>query len=247
MSFIYNHIKINEEKLKVGVYCPAFYCDPLYIEYNKKVFNHFGINVNYVTSGSRHGEILNTLSREENVDYLCFVDVDAIPLSPNVLETLIGRIYNKNAIIGIEQTSNNHRHEADKLIALSHAIERGENISKHISPANNDKNLTNHEETYAGPAFFLIAKETYKTLGEPSYLETYRSDCGEELSYVAREKGFEVKYIHFSHCVQPKWHLKENIKFGIGSSYEDLVYHNFQSRASTSLDMFIEKCKEVLN
>ena len=35
-EFIYNHIKINEEKLKVGVYCPAFYCDPLYIEYNKK-------------------------------------------------------------------------------------------------------------------------------------------------------------------------------------------------------------------
>ena len=92
-----------------------------------------------------------------------------------------------------------------------------------------------------------LAKETYKTLGEPSYLETYRSDCGEELSYVAREKGFEVKYIRFSRCVQPEWHLKENIKFGIGSSYEDLVYHNFQSRESTSLDMFIKKCKEVLN
>ena len=247
MSFIYNYIEINEEKLKVGVYCPAFNCSPEYLEYNKKVFDHFGININYINSGETHAKILTTLSREEDVDYLCFVDVDAIPLSPDILETFIGRLYNKNAIIGIEQTSNNHSNEIDKQIALRHALSKGENISNHISPSGNINNLTNDDPSYAGPAFFVISKKTYTLLGEPSYAETYRSDCGEELSYIAREKGFEVKYISFSTCIHPMWRLKNNVKFGIGSTYENLVYHNFQARCSTSLNMFVNRCKEVIS
>jgi hypothetical protein len=247
MSFVYNNIKINEENLKVGVYCPAFHCDSLYLEYHKKVFNHFNIKVNYVHEVKLHGEILNEISRKEDVDYLCFVDVDSVPLTSKILETLISRIYNKNAIIGIEQTSNNHRNEADKEMALFHANQRGEKISNHISPRGNHNNLTNDDPCYAGPAFFVISKKIYEVLGEPSYLETYRSDCGEELSYVARDKNAEVKYIKFSHCVEPKWFLKEGVEFGIGSTYEDLVYHNFQARAATHIDLFIEKCKNILN
>lgn len=247
MSFSYNDVKVDGESLKVGVYCPAFFCDPLYMEYHKKVFEHFRTSVNYIHANQRHGETLNQLSRTEEVDYLCFVDVDAIPLAPNILETLISRVHGKNAIIGIEQTSNNHLHETDKLIALTHATRNGDQISGHISPKGNEENLTGHEETYAGPAFFVISKKNYKNLGEPSYLETYRSDCGEELSYIAREKGFDVKYIKFSHCIEPKWHLKEGVEFGIGSTYEDLVYHNFQARSSSSIDLFIEKCKNILS
>ena len=248
MDFNYNTININGESLKVGVYCAAFYCEPAYMEYHQKVFQHFGVNVNYIHDSQYHGEILDRICHTENVDYFCFVDVDAIPLIPNVLEILINRIHGKKAIIGIEQCSNNHVNEGDKLIALANAIKNGQKISTHINPSNNTHNvLEGFEYTYAGPAFFVISKEVYTFLGKPSFLETYRSDCGEEISYIAREKGVEVKYINFSHCIKPMWHLRDDIEFGIGSTYENLVYHNFQARVPSNLPLFIEQCSKILN
>ena len=50
------------------------------------------------------------------------------------------------------------------------------------------------------------------------------------------------------------WKLKDNVKFGIGSEYEGLIFHNFQARMSDidlivnnpRVDYFKKKCMEVL-
>ena len=57
-----------------------------------------------------------------------------------------------------------------------------------IEQHSNREGLKNRGKTYAGPAFFIIFKKVYALLGKPSYMETHRSDCGEELSYAARIK-----------------------------------------------------------
>ena len=41
------------------------------------------------------------------------------------------------------------------------------------------------------------------------------------------------------------WDLKDGVKFGLGSEYEDLVFHNFQARM-LGADSFKKKCNEIL-
>ena len=97
-NFKYNFLTIEGEELKVGVYSPYFeICLPQYMEYQLKVFEKLNVNLNQClhtktcpqTNMVRHGEFLNEISRSEEVDYLVFFDVDAIPLKENFLEILI--------------------------------------------------------------------------------------------------------------------------------------------------------------
>ena len=249
-NFKYNFLTIEGEELKVGVYSPYFEnCLPQYMEYQLKVFEKLNVNLNQClhtktcpqTNMVRHGEFLNEISRSEEVDYLVFFDVDAIPLKENFLEILIKRIHGKKAILGIEQKSNH--------VDVDNAKKWGGFNSKQFSE------LKSTKQCYAGPACFVISKDTYQYLGEPSYNETFRSDCGEELSWIARDKGVEVQYIKFTSCEIPMWPLREGVKFGIASDYEDLVFHNFQARLSDTdllvknprVNYFINKCETVLN
>lgn len=43
----------------------------------------------------------------------------------------------------------------------------------------------------------------------------------------------------------PMWDLDDGIKFGYGTTYNN-IYHSFESRFN-NVDMFINKCNEVLN
>jgi hypothetical protein len=44
---------------------------------------------------------------------------------------------------------------------------------------------------------------------------------------------------------EKKWILTENEKFGIGTNYENRIYHAFESRFNNT-NNFINKCKEIL-
>lgn len=48
-------------------------------------------------------------------------------------------------------------------------------------------NSTNH--VYTGPGYVGLSKELYNAIGRPSFRETPRSDCVEELTWLAEEKG----------------------------------------------------------
>tara|TARA_R110002051_G_scaffold325745_2_gene430761 strand:- start:1824 stop:2555 length:732 start_codon:yes stop_codon:yes gene_type:complete len=230
-DFKYNFLNLEGEELKIGIYSPAFEgCNPDYANYQQQVFDKFNVKINQCIhtkrsprSGTvRHGDFLDEISKSEDVDYIVFFDIDAIPLKEDFLKILIKKAHGKQCILGIEQKSNRINFE--------------------------------NAERYAGPACFVISKNVYNLLGEPSYNETDRSDCGEELSWIAREKGIEVNYIEFTNCAIPMWKLKDNVKFGIGSEYEGLIFHNFQARMSDidlivnnpRVDYFKKKCMEVL-
>ena len=218
----YNYLTREGRQLKIGVYTAYFAnLDPRFISYQKKVFDKFKIEINQILvepnllnkGFNSHGTLLTELSKNEDVDYLVFFDADAIPLKSDFLDIMIDRIYNKYAIIGIEQRTN---HIKDSI-------------------------------PYAGPACFAISKETYIALGQPSYNETSRSDVAEELTHISREKGFEVNMFKFTKCEVPLWELGDGRKFGTASTYEDIMFHNFESRNSEKIEYFVGKCKEVLD
>lgn len=98
---------------------------------------------------------------------------------------------------------------------------------------------------YASPAFLAFSRKTYEILGKPKFIATQRSDCGGEFTHLAIEKGLPIKLMWPTHVSVPKWDLTDKIKFGIGTNYENKIYHQFESR-KTKND-FIRKCNEVIN
>lgn len=111
--------------------------------------------------------------------------------------------------------------------------------SNHIEPQNHP---------YAGPACLGLSKELYSALGRPSFRETSRSDCAEELTWLAEEKGFKVHLLWPSHVVKAKWPLGDNYVFGVGTTYDDLIFHTFEmgKYPIRNSRLFIQQCKSVL-
>lgn len=111
-----------------------------------------------------------------------------------------------------------------------------EQISVHIS-----------DHVFAASFAFCISRESYEKLGRPSFEITPRSDCAQEITHIAQEMGVKVDLIKFSKCIKEHyyWKLLDGRKYGYGSFYEDLIFHNFEARHSLFLDFFLDKCDEI--
>jgi len=127
---------------------------------------------------------------------------------------------------------------------VPNAIEWATNNIGLYSVAQNANHIKNSDD-YASPAFLVFSKATYEILGKPSFVGTKRSDCAQELTHKARELNIEIKLLYPSHVNKPKWKFKNGTYFGIGTTYDGQIYHQFESR-KTSSD-FIKKCKSILN
>ena len=101
------------------------------------------------------------------------------------------------------------------------------------------------EVVYASPAFLIFSKKTYDTIGRPLFVETRRSDVAGELTHKCIEKKLQVKLMWPSSVEEEKWILKNDQKFGRGTTYGDRVYHAFESRMD-NVSLFVNKCKEIL-
>ena len=134
-----------------------------------------------------------------------------------------------------------------------------EKCVQYVSNTNNFIGIaqtTNHIKpgyhVYAGPAFFFISKQTYfDRLGKPSFSETYRSDVGEELSYVAEEKDVEYKCLYPSYFEKSSheggWRLGNYGYFGIGTYFDCGIYHLYQGRFNYYTEFFEKRCDQILN
>lgn len=219
----YNYITRNGKELKIGIYTTYFASlDPRFISYQKKVFDKFGVEVNQILVEP------NLLNRGFN--------------SHGTLLTELSRNEDVDYLIFFD---------ADAIPLKSNFIEviLDRIYGKHsIIGIEQHSNRLPNTIPYAGPACFAISKDTYNLLGQPAYNETTRSDVAEELSYISRDKGVEINFFEFSSCEVPCWPLKNDIYFGIASTYEDLIFHNFESRNNSEhTNRFVKKCKEVLD
>jgi hypothetical protein len=217
----YNYITKDGKKLKIGIYVAYFAnLDSRFISYQKKIFDKFGMEINQIL------------------------------VEPN----LLNRGFNSHGTLLTELSRNE---DVDYLVFFdADAIPLKSNFIDVILDRIHGKHAiigieqrTNHVKDsipYAGPACFAISKETYNELGQPSYNETSRSDVAEELTHICREKGIEINMFKFTKCEIPLWEFGDGRKFGTASTYEDLVFHNFESRNKEKIEYFINKCKEVL-
>lgn len=108
--------------------------------------------------------------------------------------------------------------------------------------------LLDGKNLYIGPFFMAISKTVYKKLGSPCMSSTSIWDIGALLTIIAKFRGdVSIKYWMPSSVDFPKWDLYPERNFGYGTTYENHIYHAFESRWGDSDNIFIKKCKELLD
>lgn len=117
-----------------------------------------------------------------------------------------------------------------------------------MGAAQRASHIRNNNHIYVGPFCMAFKNSVYRELGSPSFMESYRGDVGEEITYRWQEKNHPVVYIYPSDVEQPLWDLIPGVQFGIGTTYENLFYHAFCIRAGGEPQIrFTRKCQEVVD
>lgn len=184
------------------------------VEYQKKVFEHFGLQINQINSPTwpGHGHLVDEHLQKLGDDWDIFIlfDIDCIPLDDKIIQE--GKEWAKKNL-GLFSVAQRHYRKSEMV--------------------------------YASPAFLIFSKKTYDLLGKPSFVETKRSDVAGELTHKCIEKQLLIKLMWPSNVEEEKWILKDNQKFGRGTTYENRVYHAFESRMD-NISCFVNKCKEII-
>lgn len=184
---------------------------------HKSVVDHFELPVNYYDANVGHGAWMDWVCYESQSDIIGFFDADCVPLDKDKVLECVKYVQVNKTFLGIAQVSN------------------------HIPPKTH---------IYAAPAFFLIHKECWKNLNT-SFVETARGDVCEELCYVAESKGIKYRCLFPStferEPVEGLWPLGNYGYYGVGTTFENTVYHLYQGRMGTNSQLFVERCKEIVD
>lgn len=119
--------------------------------------------------------------------------------------------------------------------------------------------IDNNEHVFVAPSAICISKSTFELLGKPSFNPTYRSDVGEELTFIAEKINVPLEMFlpdHYQELPLEDNHLPWNLKtgmpqYGIGTTFvnsngDEMFYHLFQSRFHKFNQLFFNKCADIL-
>jgi hypothetical protein len=185
---------------------------------HKRVMEFFNIPMNYHNlDGFNHGSWMEWVINKSVSDVIVFMEPDCIPLDKKIFEYI--KYANRNeTFVGIAQVSN------------------------HIPP---------RSHIYAAPGFYAISKKAYEKLGRPPFSETLRSDTAEEICYVAEQRGMKYRALMPTYFEKPSseglWPLSNLGYYGIGTVFDNTIYHLYQSRMAENIEMFVKRCDEVIN
>jgi len=184
---------------------------------HKRVMEYFKIPMNYHNhTGFNHGMWMQWVINNSDSDVIVVMEPDCIPLNKNFID-YIKYAYRHETFVGIAQVSN------------------------HIPPKSH---------IYAAPGFYAISKKAYDKLGRPGFTETRRSDTAEEISYIAEEQGLKYRALMPTYFEKPSseglWPLSNLGYYGIGTVFDNSIYHLYQSRMAENIEMFVKRCDQVI-
>ena len=192
--------------------------NPDFIKAAKSVHDHFGLNVNYHEYSIRHGLWMDHVMNHSNADVVGFLDIDCIPLTKNAVTDMIKFAAKNKSIAGCAQATN------------------------HIPPMSH---------IFVAPCCFFIWRPLWEAIGRPSFTETNRSDVCQEVCYIAEANGVRMKALYPSFFErEPEegvWRLHNYGLYGVGTTFQNQFYHLYQSRFQSNVDLFIQRCKEVVD
>lgn len=191
--------------------------DSRLLEYHKQVCAHLKLPVNYTVKNQPHGLWMDNIVNKSDSNVVGFLDSDCIPTNRKVVLDSIQYALKNKSFVGIAQKAN------------------------HILKSS----------VYAGPGFFFIHKQCWEELGKPSFCEANdRCDVGGEITLKATELNKKFKLLYpISYEKEPIggcWQIDEKRRFGIGTTYDEGVYHLFQGRFLDHVNLFVDKCKIIV-
>lgn len=116
-----------------------------------------------------------------------------------------------------------------------------------VGAAQTANHLNNGQNLYVSPFFFAISTAYLKELSYPHLNVTIKMDAGQNLTKQIIKKGGNIKYWWPTYIEEEKWYLHhpDHNRFGLGTTYNDTIYHAFSARDNLS-DNFIKKCQSIL-
>lgn len=203
--------------------------NPEIAKYQKLVFEKFNLKITQVFGDvikkydgefdyEDHPNGLTNIIKNSNNDYLIFFDIDCIPLSYDFYPLLLKQIKDKNTLSGAIQCAN------------------------HI----------NKNKSYVSPAFCGFSRQLYLDCDSPSFNtdRTLITGCDnmQRFTDICLKLNKNVIFWNVTDCENKKWDiLSHNVKFGNGTVYENMIYHQFEIRFEINHNQYINKCKQVLN
>jgi len=181
------------------------------------VCRHLGLQVGYSLQQTPHGQWMDNILANSAADVVGFLDIDCVPTNRQVVDDAIAYAVENKSFVGIAQASN------------------------HIPPKSH---------IFAAPAFFFIWRKTWKAMQRPTFSETPNSDVAENVSYAAEMAGIRYKTLYPTHWTaipeEGVWRLHTYGLYGIGTHFEEGVYHLYQGRFEKNVQMFVNRCDDII-
>jgi hypothetical protein len=189
------------------------------VNYQKKVFDKLNIKIEqiYVTNWVSHGQSID--------DYLKLIDDEN--------EVIV--LFDIDCI----PLNSTYISECVKWAQENIGILGNSQTGQGLKPPHN-------EFVYVGPSYMVFSIKTYNMLGRPSFNENKRSDCGGELTRLCIDKNFKVNFLMPTDVKIKTFLLYNKIWYGYGTTYENSIFHSFESRFKKKDKIFIDKCEEIL-
>lgn len=190
--------------------------DPELITCHKKVMSHFDINVNYTNKNINHGVWMDHVLTNTDADIFVFIDSDCVPLNKEAIDEAIQYCAN-GYMVGNAQVTN--------CIKAKHDL-------------------------FCAPSFLVISKPYYERIGKPSAINNKKSDIAQELTRAAVDAELRIK-MNFPSSFQsiPSggiWRLSGYGYYGIGTIFDQKIYHLFQARFKKNIELFKETTNCIL-
>lgn len=106
--------------------------------------------------------------------------------------------------------------------------------------------LTRPTEIYVGPFFMCLSRRTHEYIGAPSAQPDKDFDVAQRLTVSAKGYGIEPDYLWPTEIQLPKWKLGEDKVFGIGTTYDNSVFHLFESRTNRYIEQLEQRVATLL-
>jgi hypothetical protein len=203
--------------MKASIHCLRWTNNnPRVMEHHKKVFDHFDLPVTYTEANIHHGDWINAVLNQGDSDIFVFVDSDCVPLNREAVTEAIEYCAN-GYLVGNAQVTN--------CIKAKHDL-------------------------FCAPSFLVVNKQYYESIGKPSAKNDDRNDVAQALTRAAVEREKRIKmYFPTSFQSIPVggiWRLSSYGYYGIGTVYDNKMYHLYQTRLSKNVDLFVDTCSRIL-
>ena len=152
-----------------------------------------------------------------NDDVFIFVDCDCVPLNREVIIDAITYCLN-GYLVGNAQVTN--------CIKAKHDL-------------------------FCAPSFLTISKQFYESIGKPNAKNDDKNDVAQAFTRAAVEHERRIKmYFPTSFQEVPLsgiWRLSSYGYYGVGTIYDNKIYHLYQMRHAKNIDLFVETCEYILS